>query len=74
MATGIDPELELEHAGRWPHYRIRRGIRAKRIGRPFVLNGHMYSDGYIVRCPDGGFTVITVAEFHAVYELTEAHD
>jgi hypothetical protein len=74
MATTSDLGLELEQAQYWPHYRIRRGVRARRVGHPFVLNGRMYNDGYIVRCPDGDFTVVTVAEFNAVYELTERHD
>lgn len=72
MTLGMAPELE--RAERWPHYRIRRGVRAKRIGRPFVLDGRMYHDGYIVRLPGGDFAVISVTEFTAVYELTEAHD
>lgn len=74
MAARSDIELELGGAQRWPHYRIRRGIRAKHIGHAFVLDGHIYPDGYIVRMPDGGFAVLTRGEFESIYELTDSYD
>jgi hypothetical protein len=74
MAARSDIELELGGAQRWPHYRIRRGIRAKRIAHPFILHGHIYQDGYIVRMADGDFAVLTRSDFEAVNELTESYD
>lgn len=74
METPRVDELELGHAERWPNYRIRRGIRAKRIGHAFVLHGHLYADGYVVRMPAGELAVVTVTEFEALYELSELLD
>lgn len=63
--------LALEPHGSefWPRYRVRRDLRAKRIGRPFIFEHHYYRDGYLVRDSNGRYVVVSVADFDALYEL-----
>lgn len=53
----------------WPRYRVRRDLRAKRIGHEFIFEQHYYRDGYLVNDANGRFVVVSVADFDALYEL-----
>lgn len=66
--------VEPVHVERWPRYRARLDVHAKRIGRPFVHERHLYHDGYLVRQADGQVVVVSVAEFEAFYELSGRDD
>lgn len=59
---------------RWPTYRPRRAVAARRLDGPTWLDGHFHRDGYLVRDERGLIAVVTVAAFEAVYELASAYD
>lgn len=61
-------------ADRWPTYRPRRAVVARRLDGPTWLDGRFYRDGYLVRDASGRFTVVHVAEFEAIYELGTAYE
>jgi hypothetical protein len=48
---------------------VRRDVRARRIGHPFIFDSHLYRDGYVVRDNGDGYRVLTVSEFETIYEL-----
>lgn len=56
-------------ARRWPTYRPRRAVAARRLSEPVWLDGRYYRDGYLVRDAGGHIVVVTAPEFEAVYEL-----
>lgn len=56
-------------AERWPHYRARRQVVARRLAEPLWLDGQYFRNGYLVRGADGVMAVMSVAAFEAVYEL-----
>lgn len=64
----------LPDTSRWPTYRPRRSVTAKRLSAPEVIDGRLYQDGYVVRGVDGRVVVMHVAEFEAIYELARAYE
>jgi hypothetical protein len=59
---------------RWPTYRPRRAVAARRLDGPTWLDGRFFRDGYLVRDERGLIAVVTVAAFEAVYELAAAYE
>jgi hypothetical protein len=59
---------------RWPTYRPRRAVAARRLDGPTWLDGRFFRDGYLVRDERGLIAVVTVAAFEAVYELAAANE
>jgi hypothetical protein len=57
------------HADRWPAYRARRNVVARRLAEPLWLDGQYFRAGYLVRGADGVLAVMSVQAFEAVYEL-----
>lgn len=61
-------------AKRWPTYRPRRAVAARRLEGPTWLDGRFFRDGYLVRDTHGKFTVVGVSAFETVYELATAYE
>jgi hypothetical protein len=59
---------------RWPTYRPRKAVAARRLDGPTWLDGRFFRDGYLVRDERGLIAVVTVAAFEAVYELAGAYE
>lgn len=59
---------------RWPTYRTRRSVAARRLGTPTCVDGVIHRDGYLVRDTSGHVVVMEVAAFEAVYELSSRDD
>jgi hypothetical protein len=72
----LSAELHLANLDgqRWPTYRPRRAVVARRLTGPTTIDGRMYRDGYLVRDETGRMVVVGVAEFEAVYELAGRDD
>lgn len=62
------------HPERWPTYRPRKSVAARRLSEPIALDGRLYRDGYVVRDAAGHLVVMAVADFEAVYELASLHE
>jgi len=62
-------ETDSIDASRWPTYRPRRAVVARRLAEPVWLDGRFFRDGYMVRDAGGRILVVPVADFEAVYEL-----
>lgn len=62
------------HAERWPSYRARHAITARRLTGPTWLDGRYHRDGYLVSDRKGRVSVVDVAAFEAVYELAGLYE
>lgn len=61
-------------ADRWPTYRPRKAVAARRLDGPTWLDGRFFRDGYLVRDEQGRITVVAVSAFEAVYERAGAYE